>query len=158
MVILSTGPEQAIARSGLTTGYTKCMGRMLDIRERTRLRRFLYAKPTIIALALVVALLSRGAWGVYQKSKEASEKHAKAEMELELLLKREGELKADITRLSSDEGVEAEIRERFMVAKEGEKVMIITDPKQEKVHTVTVDAEAPTMMEKMMGAVGFGGE
>jgi len=134
------------------------MGRMLDIRERTRLRRLLYAKPTIILLAFLVALLSHGAWGVYQKSKEAMAKQEKAEKELAGLLAREQELKGDIARLSSEEGVEEEIRERFMVAKEGEKVMIITDPDKDAVHTVTVNDEPPTFVEKMMGAVGFGGE
>ena len=134
------------------------MGRMLDIRERTRLRRLLYAKPTIILLAFLVALLSHGAWGVYQKSKEAMAKQEKAEKELAGLLAREQELKGDIARLSSEEGVEEEIRERFMVAKEGEKVMIITDPDAAKVHTVTVADNSPSVWEKMMGAVGIGGE
>lgn len=134
------------------------MGRILDWRERTRLRRVIYAKPTIIILALLVALLTRGAWGVYQKSKEAVAKNEKAQDELAGLLAREEELKEDIARLSSAEGIEEEIRERFMVAKEGEKVMIITDLDKDSVHTVTVDDGPPTFMEKMMGAVGLGGE
>src|SRR3989338_2688583 len=103
------------------------MNRMLDIRERTRLRRFLYAKPTIIALVLVVVLLFRGVWGVYQKSAEAVAKRDKATAELADLAAREKELHEGIARLSTGEGVEAEIRDRFMVAKEGEKVMLIVD-------------------------------
>lgn len=134
------------------------MGRILDWRERTRLRRVLYAKPTIILLAFAVALLLHSTWGVYQKSKEALSKNAKAEAELAALLAREKELKEDIARLNTADGVETEIRERFMVAKEGEKVMIITDPEKAKVHTVTVEDDSPTFMEKMLGAVGFGGE
>ena len=133
------------------------MNRMLDIRERTRLRRVLYAKPTIIALALVVVLLFRGVWGVYQKSAEAVAKRDKATTELTDLAAREKELREGIARLSTGEGVEAEIRDRFMVAKEGEKVMIIADPTANEVHTVTVTDNTPSFLGKLMGAVGFGG-
>lgn len=134
------------------------MSRMLDIRERTRLRRILYSKPAIIALALVVVLLSRGVWGVYQKSVEAVAKRDKATAELASIVAREKELQTDIARLSTGEGVEAEIRDRFMVAKAGEKVMIIADPAASAVHTVTVTDEAPSIFGKFMGAVGFEGE
>lgn len=134
------------------------MNRMLDIRERTRLRRVLYAKPTIIALALVVVLLFRGVWGVYQKSAEAVAKRDKATTELTDLAAREKELREGIARLSTGEGVEAEIRDRFMVAKEGEKVMIIADPTANTSHTVTVTDSAPSVLGKLMGAVGIGGQ
>ena len=134
------------------------MGRILDFRERSKLRRVLYAKPTIILLALVVALFLHGAWGAYQKSQEAMAKRAKAEQELAGLLAREKELEENIARLSSEVGIEAEIRERFMVAKEGENVIIITDPDSEKFHTVTIADESPSFFEKMLGAVGLGGE
>ena len=134
------------------------MNRMLDIRERTRLRRFLYAKPTIIALVLVVVLLFRGVWGVYQKSAEAVAKRDKATAELADLAARKKELHEGIARLSTGEGVEAEIRDRFMVAKEGEKVMIIADPAANASHTVTVTDSAPSFLGKMMGAVGIGGQ
>ena len=133
------------------------MGRMLDIRERTRLRRMLYAKPTIIMLALFVAFLFHGVWGIYQKSEEAAAKRDKAEAALAAMAAREKELREDIERLSSGEGVEAEIRDRFMVAKEGEKVMIIASPDATKVHTVMVTDNSPSFFEKMMGAVGLGG-
>ncbi|OGZ10500.1 MAG: hypothetical protein A3D65_04130 [Candidatus Lloydbacteria bacterium RIFCSPHIGHO2_02_FULL_50_13] len=134
------------------------MGKLLDFRERSKLRRLLYAKPTIIALAVLVALLLNSSWGAYQKSRGALSKEEKAERELAALVAREKELNEDIARLKTEAGVEAEIRERFMVAKEGEKVMIITDPDAAKVHTVTVADNSPSVWEKMMGAVGIGGE
>ncbi|HEY9585306.1 MAG TPA: septum formation initiator family protein [Candidatus Paceibacterota bacterium] len=129
---------------------------MLDVRERTRLRRVLYAKPTIILFAFLVALMLHGVWGIYQKSQEAVAKRDKAVAELAGLATREKELREDIARLSTGDGLEAEIRDRFMVAKEGEKVMIIADPDATKVHTVTVDENSPSLLETMMSAVGLG--
>lgn len=132
------------------------MSRMLDFRERSKLRRILYAKPTIIAGAILVAMVLHAVWGMYQKSQEALAKRNKATVELTSLTAREKQLHQDIARLSSGEGVEAEIRDRFMVAKEGEKVMIIADPIAAEAHTVTV-ADAPSsFFGKILGAVGLG--
>ena len=139
-------------------GYTALMSRMLDIRERTRLRRVLYAKPTIIFVAFLVALTVQAAWGIYKKSEDALARRDKVTAELASLAIREKELRQDISRLSSEEGVEAEIRGRFMVAKEGEKVMIIADPMAVEAHTVTITDNSPSFFQKMMSAVGMEGQ
>ncbi|OGZ06401.1 MAG: hypothetical protein A2942_00965 [Candidatus Lloydbacteria bacterium RIFCSPLOWO2_01_FULL_50_20] len=131
---------------------------MLDIRQRTKLRRVLYAKPTIIAVAILVALLLHPVWGMYKKSRDAIARRDKAETELSSLTAREIELDLDIARLSTPGGVEAEIRERFMVAKEGEKVMIIAEPDAEKAHTVTVPDDSSSFLNNVADMFGFSGE
>ncbi len=132
---------------------------MLDFRERTKFRRAIYAKPTIILLGLLTALVARGAFGMYQKSDEAITKRDKAVEELRVLEVRQKELDEDISRLSSPRGQEEEIRDRFMVAKEGEKVMIVATPEKKTMHTVTVDEEEqPTsFVDKMKSAIGVSG-
>lgn len=131
------------------------MSRMLDFKERSRLRRAMYAKPTIIFMAVVLSFILHGAWGMYQKSTEAGEKSATAEERLAELREREKVLSADILELSTDGGVENAIRDRFMVAKQGESVMIISDAEAKKVHTVTVADEKPSYMQQFLGATGF---
>lgn len=128
---------------------------MLDFKQRNRMRRAIYAKPTIIAIALLLALVAHGAWGMYQKSKEAVDKTHVATERLKQLEVREKELSGDILNLSTERGIEGEIRDRFMVAKEGESVMIVADPATEKVHTVTVADETLGVMQKFLGAVGI---
>lgn len=132
------------------------MLQMLDFRERSRFRRVLYSKPTILVLFVVTILVARGAFGMYQKSEEAIAKRDKAAGELDVLRVREAELRDDIAQLSTERGQEEVIRDRFMVAKEGEKVIIVTDPEAKKVHTVTVtEGESPqTFVEKIKSAVG----
>ena len=135
------------------------MARILDFRERFRLRRALYAKPTIIVMAVFVVLVGRGAWGMHEKSLDAIKNRDKTLEELHALQGRQAELEGDIAHLSSDRGVEEEIRDRFMVAKEGEKVMIVVAPKTDEVHTVTVPAEqSPSLWDKMMSAISLSGE
>ena len=131
------------------------MFRMLDFKERSRMRRFMYGIPTILSLVAIFIFVAHGALGMYQKNSEATEKKEKAEDKLSELEQRKVELSADILNLSTDRGLEGEIRDRYMVAKEGENVMIVSDPDAQQVHTVTVADAPPTAIERMMGAVGI---
>ena len=134
---------------------------MLDFRERSKMRRIVYAKPTILVLALITIFTARGAFGMYQKSKEAIAKRDKATAELQVLQTREAELNEDIARLGSERGQEEEIRDRFMVAKEGENVIIVADPEGTKTtHTVTIneDESDRPFFDRMKSAVGYTGE
>ena len=137
------------------------MSRMLDFRERSKMRRIVYAKPTILLLALITIVTARGALGMYQKSREAILKRDKAATELRALESRQRELNEDIARLGSPHGQEEEIRDRFMVAKEGENVIIVADPEGTKTtHTVMVNEEESdqSFLNKMKTAAGLSGE
>ena len=129
------------------------MVQTLDIRQKARFRKAMYAKPTIIALLVLFAFILNGTWGMYQKSKTANENREKAEALVDELSSREKEVTEDVVGLSTKRGIEEEIRARFMVAKEGEKVIIIADPKIEEVHTVTV-SEPPTESNPNVAGVG----
>src|SRR3989344_876254 len=131
------------------------MSRMLDFKERNRVRRAMYAKPTIIVLAVVFVMVANGAWGMYEKSRDATDKTDVVTQRLTELEAREKELSLDILDLSTERGIEGEILDRFMVAKEGENVIIVADPTAEKVHTVTVPDETPGVTQKVLSAVGL---
>lgn len=135
------------------------MLRALDFKERTRIRRFVYAKPTILLLFVLSAVSLRGAWGMYQKSKEAIANRDKAVASEQELFLREKGLHADISKLSSERGQEEEIRNRFMVAKDGEKVIIVSTPDDQMAHSVTVEdtTQTSTLVDKFKAAVGLSG-
>ena len=130
------------------------MARMLDFRERTQLRKTMYAKPTILILGLLTLLVARGAWGMYEKSVEAKAKRDKALGELQTLEGYATQLNRDISALSTARGQEGQIRDRFMVAKEGERVIVVTDPEKKEAHTITVSEEPPSMMDQWKAAIG----
>lgn len=81
-----------------------------------------------VALLIVVAVFLAGAtWEVYQK-----ESGARAELEAvtarrDSLEERKETLSTDLAALKSDRGMEAELRERFPVAKAGEEVIVLVD-------------------------------
>lgn len=133
---------------------------MLDFRARSRLRRALYAKPTIMLLFIATVFVAHSAWSMYQKSVLAKEKYAASQEKLDKTTQYEALLARDIAALSSLRGQEEEIRERFMVAREGEKVIVITDPEKDRVHTVTVPAQEDdeTIVGKLKASIGELGE
>lgn len=135
------------------------MLRALDFKERTRIRRALYAKPTILAILALTFISLSGAWNMYQKSRVAKANDEKATAELAALQVREAGLRSDIDRLSTTRGQEEEIRDRFMVAKDGEKVIIITQPKDDMTHTVTVpEDDKKNFLDSLKAAVGLSGQ
>ncbi|HSE34605.1 MAG TPA: hypothetical protein VLB83_00635 [Candidatus Paceibacterota bacterium] len=105
---------------------------MLDFRERSRFRRLFYSTPSVVILVVIAGFLAHASWTMYEKSVQAGERRDKVLGELAALEARKVQLDADIGKLSTDRGIEAEIRDRFMVAKEGEKVIIITDPSEDE--------------------------
>lgn len=90
--------------------------------------RLMWRRVLAVVLLLILAIAMRGVWGVYKKSQESRELKIEAEATLNDLQTREKELRADIANLKSDRGVEAELRERYDLAKEGESVVVIVDP------------------------------
>lgn len=111
-------------------------------------------------LFVATVFVGHSAWSMYQKSVLAKEKYAASQEKLDKTTQYEAELAHDIAALSSFRGQEEEIRERFMVAREGEKVIVITDPGKDKVHTVTVPTEEgdETLVGKLRASIGELGE
>ncbi|OHB24864.1 MAG: hypothetical protein A2542_02560 [Parcubacteria group bacterium RIFOXYD2_FULL_52_8] len=92
--------------------------------KRTR-RRLLYSHVSIAALLVVLVLLLQAVWNIYEKRKLTQVSRAHTDRELAFLQERKRSLEADIARLSSDRGSEAELRSKFQVAKPGEEVIVV---------------------------------
>jgi len=101
---------------------------MATFQQRRDPMRLMWRRIVAVLLLLILAIALRGVWGVYQKSLESHELKTEAQGKLGDLRTREQELRTDISSLKSDRGVEAELRERYDLAKEGEGVVVIVDP------------------------------
>jgi cell division protein FtsB len=100
---------------------------MLDFYEKRRFRRLLYSKVTLIILGLIIIWLLFAVWNMYQKERDTRLKRIEQKQVLDELKGRETALQEEIERLSTERGIEAEVRSKFEVGKEGEKVFIIID-------------------------------
>ena len=98
---------------------------MLDFHEKRKLKAWLYSKPFIAFLFISSAFLSTSVYDRYLSEREMAGKREALQTELVELEGRAAALEADVARLESDRGIEAEIRDRYEVAKRGEQVVIV---------------------------------
>ena len=100
----------------------------------------LYSRGVIIALLLILILVTKATWSVYSKESESRKRLDSVEANLTALQAREKKLREDIERLKTPEGIEAQIREQFQVAKPGEKMVMMVDEKKDGKQNVPKEA------------------
>lgn len=105
---------------------------MIPFQERKKIRKILYSKITLIALAVVLLLVGDGAWNIYQKAAIARAERDSAARSLADLQSRTAELQASLVQLQSERGVEEDIRQKFTVVRPGEDVVVVVDDSTKK--------------------------
>lgn len=98
---------------------------MREFQRKRKIWRFLYSRFTFLILLIVLALLVQALWGAFGRERENKANLLRAREELAALEARAASLEEKLARLKSPEGVEAEIREQFQVAKPGEKMVVV---------------------------------
>jgi cell division protein FtsB len=101
---------------------------MAEFRKRKKVRNFLHSKPVLLVLATIAVVFAFNIVGIANKSIETKRNKNSAHIKVQELTRKEERLRADIERLSTPEGQEAAVREKFRVAKEGEGLIVITEP------------------------------
>ena len=81
----------------------------------------------VVLLILVAVFLAGATWEVYEKEVGARAELDAVTARRDTLEERKETLTTDLTALKSDRGMEAELRERFPVAKDGEEVIVLVD-------------------------------
>ena len=119
------------------------------------LQRVVYSKFSILVLLALFILASKAAFHVQEKYRDVDKKKERARRELTRLEERQEALAVEIERLGTRAGVEEEIREKFGLAKEGEKlVVIIDDEDDEKVEPVPELSFFDKIKNKISGFFG----
>ena len=100
---------------------------MREFQDRRRVRKLLHSRYAIVALVIIIFLLVQAVWGIYIKFEKSKVFAEKAQADLTTLQNREKTLAKSIESLSTEEGKEKELRDRFGVVKSGEKMIILVD-------------------------------
>lgn len=90
----------------------------------------MYSWLSLLALGALTFLLVKGAFGVMVKERESALRVRTLEEESTKIDSRETELREEMARLQTEEGILEEIRDKFSVTREGEYVAIIVDEKR----------------------------
>lgn len=98
-------------------------------RPTSRLKRISNSPVTLVIALILCFILSKAAWGVYEKATATQVRLSQVQSELVKLEDRHKVLTGKVTLLSTDEGVEAEMRTKYRAVKDGEFVAVIVDTK-----------------------------
>ena len=98
---------------------------MFDFHQKRKLRTVFHSRITQATLLVLSLFIFWSAYDRYLVAKEMSEKRLALEEEKINLETRQVSLNKEVEYLSSDRGIEAEMRRQFDIALEGEQVVII---------------------------------
>ncbi|MEX0917099.1 MAG: hypothetical protein WDZ90_01070 [Candidatus Paceibacterota bacterium] len=104
---------------------------MFEYYEKRRLKRLLYSKSAVALLLVLILLLGSAVWDAYEKEKITREKRNLSVAEKEKLLERKEALENELERLSTERGVEEEVRSKFDAVREGEKIIVLVNAKDQ---------------------------
>lgn len=104
---------------------------MRDFIKKKRYYKILYSRIILLLLIVLTVIFGKGAWNMYKKERIANENLINAERELINIKEREGFLNVQISTAGTQKGIEKEIRKKFDVVKEGEKVIMIVDKSED---------------------------
>ncbi len=85
----------------------------------------MYSKPALIVLFIAIVFLLKEVYDIYQKQQISRQNYDRVATSVESLKSREKMLTSELDRLSTNQGVEAEIREKFNVVKPGEEIIMV---------------------------------
>lgn len=123
---------------------------MLEFKKKQKIKKWLYS-PWMIFILLFILLIGLDAvWNIYKKEQISKNNLALAQQNLDKLKSRYDTLKNEVDWLSTPEGIEEEIRNKFSVVKEGEQVAIIVESKNTPTTTPEI-LKTETLWDKIVG-------
>ncbi len=100
---------------------------MLEFQQKRKMRKLVYSRTALIVLCVVAAIFLRATWNVYEKERLSEEYVSQAQAQLDKLSAKKEAISSSVAALGTDKGIEAEIRRKFRVVKDGEQIAVIVD-------------------------------
>jgi cell division protein FtsB len=105
---------------------------MKDFTRKRKILKRLYSKVVLIFLLLVLMFSIHNTWKIWQKSKQSKKAFDVVRTEYQKLEEKEENIQNRIDILDTQTGLEEEIRSKFYVAREGEKMIIIVNEESDE--------------------------
>ncbi len=99
--------------------------------------RIVYSKVFLFSFSLIIIIFAYNMVGIIKHSKEATKEKDLALEKVIDLKNEQDKLNTKIESLKSDIGIEENIRDKFHLALPGEGLVVIVEPKSEKVQEST---------------------
>lgn len=102
-------------------------------------KKFIFSKTAFVLSLIALIIVARATWSVSSKARSTKANLAEAESELVELAEREKRLEEDITYLKTEQGIEAEIRDKYNVARAGENVIVLVDSEESETKEIEIE-------------------
>jgi cell division protein FtsB len=130
---------------------------MLEFQNKRKLRKILYSKTVIFFLAVCAVLFIKAAWNVYTKERASAEYLTQTQSQINKLTEQKAGLSQSVATLGTPEGVEAQIRNKFRMVKNGESIAVIVDDQSgsSSLDTATLLNTNKSWWQRFTSALGF---
>jgi cell division protein FtsB len=121
-------------------------------------KRVVASPFALVGAFILFVVLANASWNIYGKARASSARLEDVQIQLAQLRERQGELNSKVSRLSTEQGIESEIRTKFHAVKEGESVAVIIDeePKTAAVGDASSTETAPAgWWRRLLRIIGF---
>ena len=118
----------------------------------TKQKSWFYSPLVAVALVVVVILSGLSVVRAYLKQHDALEMKNQYVKELQQVNDKQADLSHKIDTLSTERGLEAEVRERYRVVRPGEQLVIVVDNKPAD---AAGTSQKPSFLKKLRGIFGF---
>ncbi len=125
---------------------------MLNTIEKRRIKKAIYSKVALIAVIVLLVLIARGTWSVYKKASYARDNEIRANYELQQLKNRNAFLTQELESLNSTRGQEEDLRKKFDVGKEGEKLIVLVGTHES---IQTAEPTSPSILDRLKSFFKF---
>ncbi len=103
---------------------------MLSFTQKRQLRRIATSRIMHGILLIISIFTATSAYGRYTIAQDMANRRVAAEREMVELEERKAALAEQVRYITSERGIEAEMRRQFDIAREGEQVVIILDEQE----------------------------
>jgi cell division protein FtsB len=100
----------------------------VQLQQKKLWRRYLYSKASLLVLLVLIIVVSKAVLIAGLRQLEVSDTASRVSSEEKSLLDRKVFLTSEIAKLSTKEGRESELRNKYGVAKSGEQMAVIVEP------------------------------
>lgn len=100
---------------------------MREFQQKGRRRKALLQKLAMLALLILLGFIIRGVVIIYGKAQQSKQELALAVRQESGLKEQDAQFQSESSYLKTSQGVEAEIRDKFDVSKQGEGVIVIVE-------------------------------
>jgi cell division protein FtsB len=104
-------------------------------------KRFISSPFTLVAVIILFLFLTKAVWGIREKNTLSVSRLELAQAELTKLESHQRDLAEQIRYLSTEQGIESELRTKYRAIREGESVAVIVDDQTASV----IDASSTEM-------------